>query len=78
VAAELFHTFQNGEKRSFNSTTFIQTVFFCHVIPCTDGDDITGLRIEIHRVAPFIRSSKEIGEAGTGVATTNMSSVKGK
>jgi hypothetical protein len=48
VAAVLFHIPQNGEIQSFNFTTFIQTVFFCHVIPCTDGDDITGLRIEIH------------------------------
>jgi hypothetical protein len=48
VTAESFHAFQNGDTRSFNFATFIQTVFFCHVIPCTDGDDITGLRIEIH------------------------------
>jgi hypothetical protein len=48
VAAELFHTLQNGDIRSFNSTTFIQTVFFCHVIPCTDGDGITGPRVKIH------------------------------
>jgi hypothetical protein len=48
VAAVLFHIFQNGDMRSFNCTIYIQTVFFCHVFPCTEGDDITGLRVEIH------------------------------
>lgn len=66
VAAELFHIVQNGEIRSFNSSIFIQTVFFCHVIPCTDGDDITGLRVEIHRAAPFRRSSKVREDSKTG------------
>lgn len=58
VAAELFHTVQNGEIRSFNSTTFIQTVFFCHIIPGADGDRIARLksvRVRRHRLSTTLK-----------------------
>jgi hypothetical protein len=70
---------KDGDRKRWDIPIGISAKLFYHIIPGADHNKITDLRkIRTHYVAPFIRSSKEMVEAGAGEVKTNMSSVKGK